>query len=192
MKILITNRLDGSIIFEYECENNCIKTTLEEAVRREIKIMYADFSNCDLSGANLSGAVIHSEMVNTNLKGANLTNAKLLSNLSGANLEGVNLQNATLMGCDFSSANLSNANLKMTVLSFNNLYKTNFSGAQLDMEDVDHFRGNDVDDETNFSNTVLDNEITITNFKNRQLKEKEVRDNMLGRTRDELGTMLSC
>ena len=62
IKIEIKNRWTGSVLFEYEKENNTIKDTVEKAVR---------------GGANLEGA---------NLEGANLRGA----NLEGANLEGAN------------------------------------------------------------------------------------------------------
>ena len=52
----------GSVIFEHECENNTIKSTLTEALKSR-----ADLSRADLSGANLSDA---------NLRGADLRGAK--------------------------------------------------------------------------------------------------------------------
>lgn len=174
MKIPITNRFDKSIIiFEYECQNNCIKTTLEEAVRRGVKIMYADLSNLDLSGANLKGATIHAELVNTNLNGACLEGASFISNFSGANLKGANFENASFMGCDFYSANLCCANFKNANFVFSNLSKANFYGAYLQPE---NFFGNDTDDETNFSATALGNETALTDFKTKQLAYKKFRN----------------
>jgi len=67
-KIEIKNRWTGSILFEYEKENNTLKDTVEKAIETE---------------ANLGGA---------NLEGANLREA----NLGGANLEGANLRGAYL------------------------------------------------------------------------------------------------
>ena len=52
----------GKLLFEFECENNTIKKTVEEAVE----------SGADLSGARLSGANLY----NANLYNANLYNAK--------------------------------------------------------------------------------------------------------------------
>ena len=60
--------------------------------------MIANFSFCDLHGANLGGA---------NLRYANLHGA----NLGGANLGGANLGGANLGGADLSYADLSGANL---------------------------------------------------------------------------------
>ena len=48
IKIEIKNRLTGSILFEYSKENNTIKDTILEAVKR----------GADLSGADLSGAYL--------------------------------------------------------------------------------------------------------------------------------------
>jgi len=87
MKIEIKSIL-GSLLFEYDCENNSIKQTLLKAIE-----LSADLSGADLSGAYLSGA---------NLSGADL---------SGADLSGANLSGAYLSGADLSGANLSDANL---------------------------------------------------------------------------------
>ena len=75
VKIQIKNRWTGSILFEYEKEDNTIKDTLIEALKND----------ADLSGANLSGA---------DLSGADLSDA----DLSGANLRGAYLRDAYL--CD--------------------------------------------------------------------------------------------
>ncbi len=72
------NSTFGKLLFEFEKENNSIRSTLIEAAK-----INADLGGADLSGANLSGA---------NLSGANLSGADLRSaNLSGANLSGANL-----------------------------------------------------------------------------------------------------
>ena len=84
IKIEIKNRWTGSVLFEYEKENNTIKDTIEKAVER---------------GANLGGA---------NLKYANLTGA----NLEGAYLRGANLEEADLEGANLGGANLKYANLE--------------------------------------------------------------------------------
>ncbi len=70
----------GKVLFEYSKENNTIKDTLIEAIKRG-----ANLEGAYLGGANLRGA---------NLEGANLRGA----NLRGANLEGANLEGAYLGG----------------------------------------------------------------------------------------------
>jgi hypothetical protein len=88
IKIQIKNRWTGSIIFEYESENNTIKDTLKEAIK----------SIADLSRANLSGA---------DLYGADLSRADLSrANLSGADLYGADLSRANLSGADLSGAKI--------------------------------------------------------------------------------------
>ena len=70
----------GNVLFEYSKENNTIKDTLIEAIKR----------GAYLEGANLVGA---------NLRGANLVGAYLGgAYLEGANLEGANLRGANLVG----------------------------------------------------------------------------------------------
>ena len=55
MKIEIKS-IFGELIFEYECENNTIKKTVEQAVRKNISLYSADLSSANLSSANLSSA----------------------------------------------------------------------------------------------------------------------------------------
>ena len=81
VKIQIKNRWTGSILFEYEKEDNTIKDTLIEALKND-----ADLSGADLRGAYLSGA-----------------------DLSGADLRGAYLRDADLSDADLSGADLSGA-----------------------------------------------------------------------------------
>ena len=55
IKIQIKSRF-GSVLFEYEKENNTIKDTLIEAVKKGAYLSGADLRGADLSGAYLSGA----------------------------------------------------------------------------------------------------------------------------------------
>ena len=98
IKIEIKNRWTGSILFEYESEDNTVKKTVEEAVKRG-----ADLRGADLRGANLGDAYLGG----ANLRGANLGGA----NLRGANLGGANLGDAYLGGAYLGGANLRGANL---------------------------------------------------------------------------------
>ena len=88
IKIEIKSYLTGSVLFEYEKEDNTLKDTLIEAVK---------------CGANLYGANLRS----ANLYGANLRSA----NLRSANLYGANLRSANLYGADLRSADLRSADL---------------------------------------------------------------------------------
>ena len=113
IKIQIKNKLNGSILFEYEKENNTIQDTLTEGVKNGV-----DLSGADLSGAYLSGA---------NLSCLNLRCA----DLSGAYLCGVDLSGADLCGVDLSGANLSCVNLRCAVLSGANLCGAYLCGVDL-------------------------------------------------------------
>ena len=53
VKFEIKNKWTGSILFEYEKEDNTLKKTVEEAVR-----VGADLEGADLVGANLEGAYL--------------------------------------------------------------------------------------------------------------------------------------
>ena len=73
-----------------------------------------DFSNKNLSGADLSGA----NLIAANLSDADLSGANLIAaNLSGANLSGADLSGANLIAANLSDANLSDANLIAANLS---------------------------------------------------------------------------
>jgi len=92
IKIQIKNIYDN-VIYEYECEDNTVRTTLENAVE---------------NGANLDGANLYrANLYRANLDGANLDGA----NLDGANLDGANLYRANLDGANLDGANLYRANL---------------------------------------------------------------------------------
>ena len=71
IKIQIKSRI-GSVLFEYEKENNTIKDTLIEAVKKGANLSGAYLSGAYLYGANLTGAYLS----DANLRGANLTGAK--------------------------------------------------------------------------------------------------------------------
>ena len=85
IKIEIKSWLNGSVLFEFEKENNTIKDTLVEAVKRGANLWRADLWRANLWEANLWEA---------NLWEANLQEA----NLQGANLQGANLRGADLQG----------------------------------------------------------------------------------------------
>lgn len=77
------NSISGILLFEYECEKNSIKKTVEQAVREKINLISADLSYANLSSANLSSA---------NLSCADLR----LTNLSYADLRYADLRYADL------------------------------------------------------------------------------------------------
>ena len=93
----------GIVLFEYESENNTIKKTLEEAVRKSVNLNYAFLAGVDLRY--------------TDLKEAQLKNAILIrANLFGANLKYTVLTDANLTDANFSGANLTSAILRSTNL----------------------------------------------------------------------------
>ena len=94
----------GQVLFEYEKENNTIKDTLEQAVKRAANLYGADLRFADLCGADLRFA---------DLRGANLCGADLrFADLRFANLRGANLRGADLCGADLRFANLRGADLR--------------------------------------------------------------------------------
>ncbi|MDA7987156.1 MAG: pentapeptide repeat-containing protein [Alphaproteobacteria bacterium] len=112
-----------------------------------------DFSNADLTFANLTGAflvevnlttailclakltkiqLVRANLVNANLEGADLTEAVLIKpDLMQANLAYVNLTKASLASANLSNAGLQEATLAMTTLQGADLTGANLSGANL-------------------------------------------------------------
>ena len=58
VKFEIKNRWTGSVLFEYEKENNTIKETVEKAVEEGANLGGADLEGANLRGANLAGAYL--------------------------------------------------------------------------------------------------------------------------------------
>src|SRR3990167_3281723 len=56
IKIQIVSWLNGSVLFEYESNDNTIKQTLEKAVSKNDNLGGANLRNADLWGADLRGA----------------------------------------------------------------------------------------------------------------------------------------
>jgi len=98
IKFEIKNRWTGSVLFEYEKEDNTLKETVEKAIKEGAYLEGANLEGANLEGAYLEGA---------NLEGANLEGA----NLRGAYLEGANLEGANLRGANLEGANLRGANI---------------------------------------------------------------------------------
>ena len=113
IKLQIKNRWTGSVLFEYEKENNTIKDTLIEALKQCADLDGAYLRGADLDGANLRGA----DLDGANLRGANLRGADLDgANLRGADLRGADLRVAYLRGADLDGANLRGADLRVAYL----------------------------------------------------------------------------
>ena len=140
IKFEIKNRWTGSILFEYEKEDNTLKKTVEEAVR----------VGADLVGAHLVGA----HLVGANLVGANLEGA----NLVGADLEGANLRGANLVGAHLVGANLEGANLVGADLVGANLEGAYLEGAYIYISD------SEIDSEEIVKTFEEENNIKITEF----------------------------
>ena len=101
IKFEIKNRWTGSVLFEYEKENNTLKDTVEEAVKEG-----ADLEGAYLEGANLRGAYLRGAYLGgADLEGADLGGA----DLEGANLRGAYLRGAYLVGADLEGADLEGA-----------------------------------------------------------------------------------
>ena len=58
IKLQIKNKFTGSLIFEYEKEDNTIKETLLEAKKSGANLSGANLSRADLSGAYLSVLIL--------------------------------------------------------------------------------------------------------------------------------------
>jgi hypothetical protein len=108
-KLKIKNRFTGSVLFEFEKEDNTIKETLLEALKQGADLRDAYLRGADLQGANLQDAYLQDAY----LRGANLQDAYLQdAYLRGANLQDADLQDANLQGAYLRGAYLQGANLQ--------------------------------------------------------------------------------
>ncbi|TXH58399.1 MAG: pentapeptide repeat-containing protein [Desulfurellales bacterium] len=118
MRIQITARFAGAVLFEHEAENNTVSLTLVAAVKARAYLAGANLGGANLDGAYLDGAYLAgANLAGANLAGANLAGANLAraylagANLGGANLDGAYLDGAYLAGVYLDGANLDGANL---------------------------------------------------------------------------------
>ena len=106
MKTIEIKNIYGDVIFKHEAENNSIKLTVEEAVKKNVSLNRADLTVADLTGADLTGA----NLSWADLIGANLEDAKFKdANLKGAILEGADLKGADITGAVLNAAHLNGA-----------------------------------------------------------------------------------
>lgn len=141
-------RLDGKVIFSYECEDNSVVKTIDAlrtsgADLRYANLGYADFRNANLRYADLRNVnfgnadFLNADLWYANLENANLRYANLMdSNLGNANLENANfryadLRNADLRYADLRNADLRNANLGNADLRYSDLRNVDLRDSNL-------------------------------------------------------------
>lgn len=88
MKIEIKNKFYGDVIFEHDCEDNSMKKTVEEAIKKRVNLRSANLSSADLSSADLS----YADLSYANLRYANLSYANLDEPLHIADLYSIKMQ----------------------------------------------------------------------------------------------------
>ena len=138
MKIEIKSNIYGKTLFEFEKEDNTIKDTVEEAVKRGVKLCYANLYFAKLCEINLRDANLRyanlscADLSDAKLRGTDLRYADLSgADLSAAKLYGTILYGANLRNAELSGADLSAADLRYADLSGANLTGTNLCGANL-------------------------------------------------------------
>ena len=138
METIQIKSLSGSVIFEHTAENNTVKITVEEAVKKNVNLALADLYDADLDCADLDCANLRG----ANLRGANLRNTSLKkADLAGAylawaNLEGADLNFAFLKCADLNESGLEEANLNGAYLDRASLVGANLKSAHLDNADL--------------------------------------------------------
>jgi uncharacterized protein YjbI with pentapeptide repeats len=133
----------GSVIYEYKCEDNTIKKTVEKAVSesanlRSANLRYADLCSANLCSANLRSADLrYADLCSANLCSANLRSADLrYADLHSADLHSADLRYANLRSADLCSANLHSANLCSADLRYADLCSANLCSADLRSADL--------------------------------------------------------
>ena len=128
METIEIKNINGDVIFKHEAENNTVKITVEEAVKKNVRLTLADLGDAELAGANLKGAIFRG----ANLRGANLRDTNLeKADLAWANLAWATLERADLKFAFLKCADLDEANLVWAVLNDAYLYRANLEGADL-------------------------------------------------------------
>ncbi len=134
LKIEIKHWITGSLLFEYEAEDNTIMTTVKEAVRLKKDLRGADLTGAYLTGADLRGAYLtvadlrgaylrDADLTGADLRGAYLRGAYLRdADLTGAYLTGAYMSGAYLRGADLRGAYLTGYKVKVASV-FTGLYK---------------------------------------------------------------------
>ena len=104
----------GSLLFEFEKEDNSVKDTLVEAVKQGAYLGGADLRGADLVDADLGGAYLRDAYLRcAYLRCADLRDAYLGgADLRGADLRGADLGGADLGGADLRDAYLGGADLR--------------------------------------------------------------------------------
>ena len=114
METIKIKSLSGSVIFEHTAENNSIKITVEEAVKKNVKLNRANLANANLAGACLAVA----DLTGADLTGADISWADLADAiLIGAKLEDADLKGAFLEGADLNEADITGANINWANLN---------------------------------------------------------------------------
>jgi hypothetical protein len=126
MKIKITNRFNGTLLYETDADS--LGAAISVALRTNVDLCDANLCGANLCGVDLCGADLRGvDLCGANLCGANLRGA----NLRGVDLCGANLRGADLRGVDLCDANLCGANLRRANLRRANLRDADLCGADL-------------------------------------------------------------
>lgn len=109
--MIIRHTVTNNII--YSCDAPTMLETVEEAVKKDTNLSYADLNSAKLKGINLKKAFLSQVTLrNTDLRDADLSNAYLDSAyLNGTNLSGATLNGVYLFGIDLRSTVLKGAML---------------------------------------------------------------------------------
>ena len=139
----------GTLLYKHTCEDNTVKKTVEEAVKRGISLCCADLRDADLSCANLRDANLYNAYLrDADLRCADLHGADLFcADLSDAYLRCAYLRDADLRCANLRGANLRDANLRCAYLRdadlrCANLYNANLSDAYLSGADLSNVKAN--------------------------------------------------
>ena len=135
METIEIKNINGDVLFSHTAENNTVKITVEEAVKKNVRLTLADLGDAELAGANLRGANLRG----ANLRGANLRDTNLeKADLAWANLAWATLERADLKFAFLKCADLDEANLVWAVLNDAYLDRASLVGANLKSAHLDN------------------------------------------------------
>ena len=133
MRTIEIKNINGVVLFSHTAENNSIKLTVEEAVKKNVCLTLADLGDAELAGANLKGAIFRG----ANLGGANLRDTNLeKADLAWANLAWATLERADLNFAFLKCADLTGADISWAFLEGADLTEADITGAKIHGADL--------------------------------------------------------
>lgn len=141
MNIQIKNRYNNKVIFEYDCEDNTIRKTVQEAIKAKVSLVQANLAGVNLKNINFNGVNLKAvNFSDSDLEHSTFDNACLVSSYFGftnlryvdfrkADLSGVNFVDSIIEYADFRESDLTYARFEDAIIRCSTFKSANLTGA---------------------------------------------------------------